>query len=133
MNSLLKINTVLTFLMNFQHSSYTNYMQQLHTVEAMSMHLCARLYLITLYTHLCAFNVHGSVHLGNVYIQLKVQDAHGFVFILYFTTFALHVSGAIYTHHQEHKLQSTAVGMRDLWMTKVLNSIKWFRVIWLFA
>jgi hypothetical protein len=49
-----------------------------------------------------------------VYIRLKVQrDAHGFVRILYFTIFALHVSGAIYTHHQEHKLQSTAVGMRD--------------------
>jgi hypothetical protein len=48
-----------------------------------------------------------------VYIRLKVQrNAHGFVCILYFTTFALYVSGAIYTHHQEHKLQNTAVGMR---------------------
>jgi hypothetical protein len=27
----------------------------------------------------------------------------------YFTAFALHFSGAICTHHQEHKLQSTAV------------------------
>jgi hypothetical protein len=54
------------------------------------------------------------------YIRLKVQlDANGFAYILYFTIFAVHVSGAIYTHHQEHKLQSTAVGMRDLWMTKV--------------
>jgi hypothetical protein len=62
------------------------------------------------------FNVHGSVHLGNVnvYIRLEVQrDAHGFECILYLTIFALHVSGAIYTHHQEHKLPSTAVGMRD--------------------
>jgi hypothetical protein len=25
--------------------------------------------------------------------------------------FALHVSGAIFTHPQEHKLQSTAIGM----------------------
>jgi hypothetical protein len=60
------------------------------------------------------FNVHGFLHLGNVYIRLKVQrDAHGFVCILYFTIFALHVSGAIYTHHQEHKLQSTAVDTRN--------------------
>jgi hypothetical protein len=70
--------------------------------------------------HSVGFNVHGSIHLGNVYIRLKVQqDAHGFVCILYFTIFALRVSGAIYTHHQEHKLHSTAIGMRDLWMTKV--------------
>jgi hypothetical protein len=60
------------------------------------------------------FDVHGSVYVGNVYIRSKVQrDAHGFVCILYFTVFALHVSGAIYTHRQEHKLQSTAVGMRN--------------------
>jgi hypothetical protein len=48
----------------------------------------------------------------NVYIRLKVQrDANGFECILYSTIFALHVSGALYTHHQEHKLQRTAVGM----------------------
>jgi hypothetical protein len=53
-----------------------------------------------------------------VYIRLKVQrDAHGFVCILYFAVFALHVSGAIYTHHQEHKLQITAVGMRNCYGT----------------
>jgi ABC-type maltose transport system permease subunit len=53
------------------------------------------------------FNVHGSVHLGNVYVRLKVQrNAHGFVCILYITMFALHVSGAIYTLCQEHKLNS---------------------------
>jgi hypothetical protein len=34
------------------------------------------------------------------------------VYILYYTIFALHVSGAICTH-QEHKLQNTAVGTRD--------------------
>jgi hypothetical protein len=53
------------------------------------------------------FDVHGSVHLGNVYVRLKVQlDAHGFICILYsslsFFFFALHVSGAICTHPQEH-------------------------------
>jgi hypothetical protein len=38
-----------------------------------------------------------------------------FLCILYYTTLvlALHVSGAIYTHHQERKLQSTAVGTCD--------------------
>jgi hypothetical protein len=36
-----------------------------------------------------------------------------FLCILYYTMLALHVSGAIYTHHQEQKLQSTAVGTRD--------------------
>jgi hypothetical protein len=45
---------------------------------------------------------------------LKLQrGANGFVSILYFTIFALHFSSDIYTHHNEHKLQSTAVGMRD--------------------
>jgi hypothetical protein len=47
-------------------------------------------------------------------IQLRVQqDPHGFVCILYFTISALHVSSATYTHHQEHKQQSTAVRIRD--------------------
>jgi hypothetical protein len=36
-----------------------------------------------------------------------------FLCILYYTIFALHVSGAICTHHQEHKLQSTVVGTCD--------------------
>jgi hypothetical protein len=45
--------------------------------------------------------------------------------ILYYTILALHVSGAICTHHQEHKLQSKALGTCDLWMREVL-AIKWF-------
>jgi hypothetical protein len=51
------------------------------------------------------FDVHGSVHLGNVYVQLKVQlDVHGFICILYSSLFlSLHVSGAICTHPQEQK------------------------------
>jgi hypothetical protein len=36
-----------------------------------------------------------------------------FLRIVHYTMLALHVSGAIYTHHQEHKLQSTAVGTCD--------------------
>jgi hypothetical protein len=51
------------------------------------------------------FDVHGSVHLGNAYVRLKVQlDVLGFKCILYSSLFfALHVSVAIYTHPQEHK------------------------------
>jgi hypothetical protein len=61
-----------------------------------------------------AFDVQGFVHLGNVYVRLKFQlDAHVFICTLYFARFALHVSGAVCTHHQEHKLQSTAIGMRN--------------------
>jgi hypothetical protein len=60
------------------------------------------------------FDVHGFVHLGNVYVRLKVQlDPHGFRCNLYFTLFAQHVSSAVCIHHQEHKLQSTAIGMRN--------------------
>jgi hypothetical protein len=53
--------------------------------------------------------------LYTLYIRLEVQrDAHEiFLCILYFTILALHVLGAICTHNQEHKLQSTAVGTRD--------------------
>jgi hypothetical protein len=44
----------------------------------------------------------------------KSNEMHTeFLCILYYTILALHVSGAIYTHHQEHKLQSTAIGTRD--------------------
>jgi hypothetical protein len=59
------------------------------------------------------FYVHGSVYLGNVYVQFKVQlDVHVFICILYSSLFlALHVSGAICTHPQEHKLQRTAIGV----------------------
>jgi hypothetical protein len=60
------------------------------------------------------FYVRGSVHLGNVYVRLEVQlDVLGFVCILYFIIFSVHVLGAICTHHQEHKLQSTAIDMRN--------------------
>jgi hypothetical protein len=42
------------------------------------------------------FDVHGSVHLGNVYVQLKVQLDVIFIGILYSSLFLdLHVSGAI--------------------------------------
>jgi hypothetical protein len=35
-----------------------------------------------------------------------------FLCVLYFSLFlSLHVSGAIYTHPQEHKLQRTAIGV----------------------
>jgi hypothetical protein len=47
----------------------------------------------------------------------KSDEMHtDFLCILYYTTLALHISGAICTHHQEHKLQSTAVGMRDCYV-----------------
>jgi hypothetical protein len=47
------------------------------------------------------------------YVRLGVQlDVRGFIGILYFSLFfALHVSGAICTHPQEHKLQRTAIGV----------------------
>jgi hypothetical protein len=57
------------------------------------------------------FDVHSSVHLGNVYVRLRIQlDVHGFICILYSSIFfAVHVSSAICTHPQEYKLQSTAI------------------------
>jgi hypothetical protein len=59
------------------------------------------------------FDVHGSVRHGNVYGQLKGQlDIHVFICILYSSLFlALHVSVAICTDPQEHKLQCTATGL----------------------
>jgi hypothetical protein len=56
-----------------------------------------------------------------IYIYISVyihsiespRDTHGFFMYLYFTKIALDVSGAICTHHREHKLQSTAVSTRD--------------------
>jgi hypothetical protein len=42
-------------------------------------------------------------------------------FILYIS--AVHVSGAICTHHQEQKLQSTAIGMRNLWKAEFIYNI----------
>jgi hypothetical protein len=63
--------------------------------------------------NLAEFDVHGSVRIGNVYVQLKVQlDVHVFICVLYSSLFlALHVSGVICTHPQEHKLQLTAIGV----------------------
>jgi hypothetical protein len=54
-------------------------------------------------------------YIFKVYIfDWKSNEMHmDFLCILYFTILALHVSGAIRTHHQEHKLQSTAVGACD--------------------
>jgi hypothetical protein len=57
------------------------------------------------------FDVHGSVHLGKIYVRLNVQlDAH-YMYSLFLYIFALHVSAAICTHPQEQKLQSTAIGV----------------------
>jgi hypothetical protein len=48
------------------------------------------------------------------YIQLKDQrDAHEIFSILYYTVFALHVSGTICTNHQELKQQSAGLGTCD--------------------
>jgi hypothetical protein len=44
----------------------------------------------------------------------KIEEMHtDFLCILYYTILAVHVSSAICTHYQEHKLQSTAVGTCD--------------------
>jgi hypothetical protein len=49
-----------------------------------------------------------------IYIfDLKSDEMHTDFYVFFITLFSLHVSGAICTYHQEHKLQSTAVGMRD--------------------
>jgi hypothetical protein len=38
------------------------------------------------------FDVHGSVHLANVYVRLRVQlDAHGFICIFYSAIFLLYM------------------------------------------
>jgi hypothetical protein len=67
---------------------------------------------------LYVFYVHDSVHLGNIYIYIYIyiyifdcksdEMNTDFLCILNYTVLALHVSGAICTHHQEHKLQSRA-------------------------
>jgi hypothetical protein len=54
--------------------------------------------------NLFVFDVHGSVHLGHLYVQLKVQlDVHVYICILCSSLFLyVHVSSAICTHPQEH-------------------------------
>jgi hypothetical protein len=61
------------------------------------------------------FDVHGSVHIGNVYVRLKVQLDAYYMYYLFLYIFALHVSCGICTHPQEHKLQSTAIGMCNVY------------------
>jgi hypothetical protein len=55
--------------------------------------------------------------LPNSYVQLKVQlNVHVFIRILYSSLFlALHVSCAICTHPQEHRLQGTAIGVCNVY------------------
>jgi hypothetical protein len=50
---------------------------------------------------------------SKLFVQLKVQiDAHVFICILLSSLLlALHVSGAICTHPQEHNLQRRAIGV----------------------
>jgi hypothetical protein len=78
---------------------------------------------------LAEFDVHGSVHLGNIYIYIYIFDCKSnkihmdfFICILYYTILALRASGAFCTHHQEYKLQSTAVGTRDCYGVLKLDS-----------
>jgi hypothetical protein len=62
--------------------------------------------------NLCKFDVHDSVHLGNVYVRLKSPTRCTWIYMysLFLYMFALHVSGAICTHPQEHKLQRYWLG-----------------------
>jgi hypothetical protein len=63
---------------------------------------------------ICISNMLNEIITSMYIFDWKSNEMHtDFLCILYFTIFALHVLGAIYTHHQEHKLQSTAVRMRD--------------------
>jgi hypothetical protein len=67
---------------------------------------------IYIYTYIYIYiYIYTSIY---IFDRLQVRrDAHGFLCIFYYTILALHVSVAICTHHQEHKLQSTAVGTRE--------------------
>jgi hypothetical protein len=59
-------------------------------------------------------NVQEHIYIYIYLLECKSDEIHtDFLCILYYTIVALHVSGAICTHNQEHKLQSTAVGTRD--------------------
>jgi hypothetical protein len=58
-------------------------------------------------------------------------DLYVFFITLYF--FALHVSGAICTHPQEHKLQGAAIGVCNLWKAEVINIIKRRGIIFFFC
>jgi hypothetical protein len=49
------------------------------------------------------------------------------MYSLFLYIFALHVSGAIYTHHQDHKLQSTAIGMCNVYGMLIHWSRYWLR------
>jgi hypothetical protein len=73
------------------------------------------------------FDVHGSVHLGNVYIRLRVQLDANYMYSLFLYVFALHVSGAICTHPHEHKLQITAIGMCNGYGMLIHWSMYWLR------
>jgi hypothetical protein len=52
-------------------------------------------------------------------------DIQGFIRILYSSIFlTLHDGGANCAYPQEHKLQSTALGVCNLWKVKITNCIK---------
>jgi hypothetical protein len=71
------------------------------------------------------FDVHGSVHHGNVCVPLKVQlDAH-YMYSLFLYIFPLHVLGAICTHPHEQKLQSTAIGVCNVYGMSIHWSRYW--------
>jgi hypothetical protein len=68
------------------------------------------------------FDAHGSVHLGNMFYSSPTRCTP---YSLLFLTLALHVSCAICTDHQEHKLQSSAIGF--VWFGVLLHwSRYWF-------
>jgi hypothetical protein len=59
------------------------------------------------------FDVHGSVHLWQCVCSIESPTRCTWIYIysLFLSIFALHVSVAICTHPQGHKLQSTAIGV----------------------
>ena len=52
---------------------------------------------------LVVFDVHGSVHRKYTYIRFDIFPTKcNFTQFIYFWKTAIHVSGGIFTHHQEH-------------------------------
>jgi hypothetical protein len=56
--------------------------------------------------------------------MFNLRPVYFCIFFIPLYVLALRVSGAICTHPLEHQLQSTAIGVCNLWKAELIHSIK---------
>jgi hypothetical protein len=79
--------------------------------------------MITVQKQAEVFDVHGSVHLGNVYVKFKVQLNVLFMYCLFFFILSSTCFGCYLHPSSGAQLQHTATGVCVVWYVSTLEQV----------